>query len=290
MRISELIEWLYPIEEVAGQTYRVIAAQFRGQPVFAAFLTRLAEDEDGHRRLLERARRLLIETTVDREADILINPESRDQFLQQLQQLRTQAATGALTETGALQQIAQAELSEWNDVFLYALAQFREYSPNFQQIVASIQRHEQHIKDYVAQLTPDQRLSAGFQLLPQVWDQKILVADDEPILRESLELFLGRMGQITTVNNGREALATAQHQFFDAIVSDVNMPEMTGTEFFHAMNKAAIPGRDRFVFVTGNNPDEVQRQCAPARVRVLTKPFKLDDLFATVRSILDTEA
>ena len=62
-------------------------------------------------------------------------------------------------------------------------------------------------------------------------------------------------------------------------------------EVLEADGKVVRYAREEFdEILETTDPDEVQRQCAPAHVRILTKPFQLNELLATVRSILDQEA
>ncbi|MGH7723796.1 MAG: GGDEF domain-containing response regulator [Candidatus Eiseniibacteriota bacterium] len=60
---------------------------------------------------------------------------------------------------------------------------------------------------------------------------RILVADDEPNLREALRLLFERNGfEVVTVEDGQAAVETAQREQPDVIVLDVMMPRMDGYE------------------------------------------------------------
>ena len=59
----------------------------------------------------------------------------------------------------------------------------------------------------------------------------ILWADDEIDLLKPHLMFLSNRGyQVTTANNGRDALELVESQPFDLIVLDENMPGLTGLE------------------------------------------------------------
>jgi two-component system response regulator PilR (NtrC family) len=61
--------------------------------------------------------------------------------------------------------------------------------------------------------------------------QKILIVDDERSMRELLEFVLARQGYaVETAENGRIALDRLQGRDFDLIITDVQMPDMTGIE------------------------------------------------------------
>lgn len=63
---------------------------------------------------------------------------------------------------------------------------------------------------------------------------KVLVADDESMLRKSMCLKLEKGGyEVFLAANGNEALETARENLPHVIVSDLMMPVMNGAEFFN---------------------------------------------------------
>ena len=60
---------------------------------------------------------------------------------------------------------------------------------------------------------------------------KILVIDDEPSIREMLQIFLKREGfGVTIAGSGEDGLRLIQKEDFDVVVSDIKMPDMTGID------------------------------------------------------------
>jgi two-component system response regulator PilR (NtrC family) len=60
---------------------------------------------------------------------------------------------------------------------------------------------------------------------------KILVVDDEESIREFLEIMLRKEGyEITLAEDGQKAKELLQKKSFDMIISDLQMPNMTGIE------------------------------------------------------------
>jgi two-component system, OmpR family, response regulator MprA len=58
---------------------------------------------------------------------------------------------------------------------------------------------------------------------------RILLVDDDAALLESLQLVLGAEGHTATTRSaGKLALALLERERFDAIVCDVNMPDLDG--------------------------------------------------------------
>jgi len=60
---------------------------------------------------------------------------------------------------------------------------------------------------------------------------KVLYVDDAPSMRKLVEMVLGKEFDLTICENGLEALEATDKEQFDAVISDINMPVMTGLEF-----------------------------------------------------------
>lgn len=112
---------------------------------------------------------------------------------------------------------------------------------------------------------------------------RILVADDDPLIRELLVHFLQGAGfEVRPTPDGPTALATFSAEHFDLIFTDFHMPGMTGLEVAAAVRKtnSIIP----IILVTGEVFVPEPKALVQAGIsRMLSKPFRLDD----VRSCLD---
>src|SRR5216110_3298208 len=97
-------------------------------------------------------------------------------------------------------------------------------------------------------------------------DRTLLVADDDPGLRESLERTLTREGyRVLLASDGRAALERLQDGAIDLIVTDLKMPGLTGLELLRAA-KAIAPAVD------------VIRRTAFGTVEEAVKALKEDDV------------
>jgi CheY-like chemotaxis protein len=71
---------------------------------------------------------------------------------------------------------------------------------------------------------------------------RILIADDNYINRRVLCLFLKRLGyEVTSTENGRECLQAVIKGNYDLLLTDIDMPEMTGIECTNRIREAKIP-------------------------------------------------
>lgn len=69
---------------------------------------------------------------------------------------------------------------------------------------------------------------------------KILIADDEPIIRMGLKSMLQEMGHgVTAATNGREALRMARRQHFDLAILDIKMPYTDGLQAAETLSRTA---------------------------------------------------
>jgi CheY-like chemotaxis protein len=61
--------------------------------------------------------------------------------------------------------------------------------------------------------------------------RSVLIADDDPLVRESLGDCLGALGcRVATASGGREAITRLSADRVDILLSDVDMPDLTGFE------------------------------------------------------------
>jgi two-component system response regulator MprA len=115
---------------------------------------------------------------------------------------------------------------------------------------------------------------------------KILVVDDEPAVRDSLERALRLEGyEIQLAADGAEALATITADEPDAIVLDVMMPQVDGLEVCRRMR--SMGDRTPVLMLTARDTvsDRVAGLDAGADDYVV-KPFALDELLARLRALL----
>lgn len=66
----------------------------------------------------------------------------------------------------------------------------------------------------------------------------VLVVDDEEALVRGVQRVLARAGfSVDAVSNGQEAVALLEQKVFDCIVSDINMPGMSGIDLLRAVRE-----------------------------------------------------
>ncbi len=119
--------------------------------------------------------------------------------------------------------------------------------------------------------------------------ETVLVVEDEPAVRQVLARQLADQGyRILEAEGGADALRVLQTRGdqVDLVVTDVAMPEISGTEL--ARRAARTNPRLRFIFVSGQPRESLAAYGDPAQHGILLeKPFPADLLTNAVRSALD---
>ena len=111
----------------------------------------------------------------------------------------------------------------------------------------------------------------------------ILVADDERSIRLTLETGLTLNGfRVTCARTGREALQAARVATFDAVVSDIFMPDGDGLELLHELR--AIAPRIPIILITAQGSVELAvRAVEEGANDFIAKPFEVAALAGLVR-------
>jgi len=111
----------------------------------------------------------------------------------------------------------------------------------------------------------------------------ILVVDDEMVIREVLEDFLSAEGyEVVTVSSGADALLELEEEHYDAILSDLMMPQMNGLELMTEINNRGYQLVKVIMTGYGTIETAVQAMKVGADDYIL-KPFKMEE----VLSVLD---
>jgi DNA-binding response OmpR family regulator len=118
--------------------------------------------------------------------------------------------------------------------------------------------------------------------------ERILVADDSPAVRHLIADSLARQGfHVTPVEDGREALEKARAQRFDLLITDYDMPRMTGFELVHALKRDPALRELPTVMLTARDTRRDQAQMRAAGLTsYLVKPFSVDKCVAMVERVL----
>lgn len=118
---------------------------------------------------------------------------------------------------------------------------------------------------------------------------RILVVDDDPSLRATLERILERAGHdVLQAEDGIEGLRVYQAERPDLTVVDMLMPNMDGIEMITRLQR--LDENARVICISGGGPTENYGPLVVMEVlgvrAVLTKPFTSEEVVSTVQNIL----
>lgn len=116
----------------------------------------------------------------------------------------------------------------------------------------------------------------------------ILAVDDSTTMRQMVSFTLIDAGhQVVEASNGEEALKAAKAKHFDLVLSDVNMPGMSGIELIRTLR--AMPEykfTPMLMLTTESQVDRKQEGKAAGATGWIVKPFNPEVLLATLNKVL----
>ena len=105
--------------------------------------------------------------------------------------------------------------------------------------------------------------------------RRILIVDDEAEIRDALtEILVGARHRVVAVASGREALERMASERYDAILTDIRMPDIDGRALYQEIARRWPAQAGRVVFVTGDTLATALREFVDESGRpVIEKPF-----------------
>jgi DNA-binding response OmpR family regulator len=115
----------------------------------------------------------------------------------------------------------------------------------------------------------------------------IAIIEDDPLLRESLSLFLRVKGcRVETFGSAEEAVDAAKPGRFDIVVSDYLLPGENGLSFLRRVREDS--GGAGTMLITAHAREDVRGGARAAGIdSLLPKPFSTDELEAVLRRIVE---
>ena len=119
-------------------------------------------------------------------------------------------------------------------------------------------------------------------------DPKILVVDDEAVIRDIFKRILETKGhQVVAVESGSEALDKIKEEPFDIIFLDIVMPGIGGLKTCQTIEK--INPEAKIVMMTGYGTEveeEIGKALKVGAYECLYKPFTIKELLDTIEKVL----
>jgi CheY-like chemotaxis protein/putative methionine-R-sulfoxide reductase with GAF domain len=201
------------------------------------------------------------------------------------------------TTTGELASNVISEIAgPLNDIVSEATLLMDDYIGNddMRRRLAQIVENAGKIRESVREVAAGPRTILGSESAGRVTDpalegKRVLVADDEPNIRQTIADLLGRFGcRVDMAEDGARACAfIATQPKYDLVISDIKMPQKNGYEIFAAAQK--MGHKPPVILMTGFGYDpnhSIVRASQEGLSAVLFKPFKVDQLMDEVRAAI----
>ena len=117
--------------------------------------------------------------------------------------------------------------------------------------------------------------------------EKILVVDDEDIIRESLSYILKKEKyDVEEAANGRIAYEILKEKAFDLVITDLEMPEMKGIELLEEIKKMN-PQTNTIVITAYASVDTAIAALRTGASDYILKPVEFDELLIKVKKLFE---
>lgn len=120
--------------------------------------------------------------------------------------------------------------------------------------------------------------------------KKVLIVDDSPTIRQMVRMTLARAGggyELVEAEDGAKALQKASAETFDLVLSDINMPTMTGIELLRSLRNLPQYKFTPFLLLTTESQAEKKQEGkAAGATGWIVKPFEPEQLLAVVAKTL----
>jgi CheY-like chemotaxis protein len=121
--------------------------------------------------------------------------------------------------------------------------------------------------------------------MAETYVPRILVVDDEKVVREITQAFLTLNGyDVNTAENGKEAFEKMLSTHYDVVITDVQMPIMGGIELLERISQ--IKADTVTILLTGSPVNK--SKCSQKPFAHLCKPFSHNQLIKVIQEGLES--
>ena len=114
---------------------------------------------------------------------------------------------------------------------------------------------------------------------------RVLIADDEEGVRESLSLILGDEYELSFATDGQDTLAKISNDAFDLVLLDIKMPKLDGLEVLRQL-KAKGSTTPVLILTAYQSVELAQEAVKLGAMDYLPKPFERDQILRAVKGVL----
>ena len=285
--MENIISWLLKIERLANEAYNKAVYAFPENSELVKLLKVLADDEDGHYNVMIKASNYL-ESGANLPAMISIDEKTRNEIGEYFYLIEDGVKNHTLNQDQLIEYLVNAEISEWNGIFVYVVKTIGKAQPEIKYSAAEMQAHIEKIKYFIETHDKRKYLLDKLLNLPVVWVENILIVDDDETITELLGGLLERIGNIDIAHDGLEALKVLKEKYYKLIISDIDMPKMDGLAFYKEAVRQFPEMHNRFLFLTADLSDERTAYLKDNHIAFLEKPVQINTLKSEAQKMIRT--
>ena len=283
--MKEIIEWLKEIEHAAHQVYLHAAEVYKSDELLGRFLKKAAEDEAWHYHVMGSAADYVKDVELIIPA-VKIDDEIKNRIAAYFYDIEAGLKQGALPADALVEKIVEAELSEWNDIFLYVVNTLKEKTDEYKYPAARFQAHLKRMENFIKNTLNRPDIIKKLHTLPPVWIENILIVDDYEWITELLKGILNRDGRIDTAGSGLEAIELIDKKYYKLIITDIDMPGMDGISLYKSAAAKYPALKNRFLFMSAHFTKERLNFFAENQLKFLEKPMEIGVLREAASKII----
>jgi DNA-binding NtrC family response regulator len=115
---------------------------------------------------------------------------------------------------------------------------------------------------------------------------RILIIDDEPVLRLTLRYLLEQEGhQVWDAENGRVGVDICRSEHPDLVITDIVMPEQEGVATFEILHQE-FPRMPVIAMSGAQAPTTIRTAAASGKLSYVMKPVDTSSLFSLIQRVL----
>jgi len=198
-------------------------------------------------------------------------------------------ATASESASQILREVAPSVDQILNDSY-WVLERYIGHDQQVTERLQNILQHTRNIREQIQEMGESvastlKRVPApGWQERPLLKGKRLLVVDSDAEVRSAAHAFLGRYGCfVETAHDGEEAMTMIRQSHYDAVLTDIRLPDMNGAECFSRIRE--IHEHLPVILMTGFGYDPTHSIVKARQMgceSVLFKPFRLDQLLTEV--------
>jgi len=283
---EEVVFWLRPLEKLAMEVYSKAAEKMSDDQKFSSFLQRMSDDEEGHYLLLGKAEEHLSKMRNRPRLCIRFDESAKEDLRDPLIKLQKEVKQGLITRPDIMEYVVQIESSEMNYIFIYLFNVLKKSSKTFQYIASKIQTHKERVLDFIDELPPSYSGYKRLFTLPNIWEHRILIVEQDWADSELLSGILHKFGEMMNINTGREGLRKIKENYFDVVICGSELGDMESIEFYQQAVEIEPQLSRRFIFCPDLVSERERDFFQNNHLTCVKKPFKISKIVNYVNELM----